>query len=73
MEIVYSVLQGIKNLLKFPRTQMWLDYDTEADVLYLHFEKEPHTTHSDMRDDGIILDYNEDRLVGITTLEASQR
>ncbi len=53
--------------------QMWLDYDEEADVLYIHFEKKPSSTHSELRDDGVILDYRGSRLVGITVLEASQR
>lgn len=52
---------------------MWLDYDAEADVLYLHFEEKPLSTHSEMRNDGIILDYDDDRLVGMTVLEASSR
>jgi uncharacterized protein YuzE len=52
---------------------MWLDYDEEVDVLYLHFESLPASNHSEMREDGIILDYNEDRLVGITILDASKR
>ncbi|HUV59064.1 MAG TPA: DUF2283 domain-containing protein [Desulfatiglandales bacterium] len=56
-----------------PKTKMWLDYDKEADVLYLHFEEKPKSTHSEMRDDGIILDYRDDLLVGLTILEASQR
>jgi uncharacterized protein YuzE len=52
---------------------MWLDYDDDADVLYLHFEDQPASTHSETRDDGIILDYKGRRLVGVTILEASQR
>lgn len=52
---------------------MWLDYDEEADVLYLHFEEKPSSTHSEMRDDGIIFDYKGRRLVGVTILEASHR
>jgi uncharacterized protein YuzE len=52
---------------------MWLDYDKEADVLYPHFEEKPKSTHSEMRDDGIIIDYRDDLLVGLTILEASQR
>jgi uncharacterized protein YuzE len=52
---------------------MWLDYDQEADVLYVHFEDKPKSTHSDMREDGIILDYKGKQLVGLTILEASQR
>lgn len=67
------LLKAMVNFIKLPLTKMWLDYDTEADVLYLHFEEKPTSTHSEMRDDGIILDYRDDILVGLTILEASQR
>ena len=66
-------LRAMTNLIKLPKTKMWLDYDKEADVLYLHFEEKPKSTHSEMRDDGIIIDYRDDLLVGLTILEASQR
>jgi hypothetical protein len=45
----------------------------ESDVLYLHFTAEPSSTHSDRRDDGMILDYKGNRLVELTILEASHR
>ncbi|HLF91334.1 MAG TPA: DUF2283 domain-containing protein, partial [Anaerolineales bacterium] len=61
------------NLIRLPKTKMWLDYDSEADVLYLHFEEKPASNHSEMREDGIILDYQDDSLVGLTVLEASRR
>ncbi len=67
------LLKAVVNLIKLPKTKMWLDYDMEVDVLYLHFEEKPASTHSEMRDDGIILDYRDDTLVGLTVLEASQR
>ena len=67
------LLKAVVNLIKLPKTKMWLDYDAGADVLYLHFEEKPASTHSEMRDDGIILDYRDDILVGLTVLEASQR
>jgi len=67
------LLKAVTHLVKLPKTHMWLDYDSEADVLYLHFEEKPSSTHSDMRDDGIILDYRGNRLVGLTILEASHR
>jgi uncharacterized protein YuzE len=51
---------------------MWLDYDEEADVLYIHFADEADSTHSEMREDGVILDYKGNNLVGVTILEASQ-
>lgn len=52
---------------------IWLDYDAEADALYIHFEEKPTSNHSEMRDDGIILDYKDGSLVGLTVLEASHR
>ena len=67
------LLKAVANLVKLPRTHMWLDYDSEADVLYLHFEEKPSSTHSEMRDDGIIFDYRGNRLIGLTILEASHR
>ena len=67
------LLKAVANLIRLPRTRMWLDYDTEVDVLYLHFEEKPNSTHSEMREDGIILDYRDDAVVGLTVLGASQR
>ena len=67
------LLKAMVNFIKLPLTKMWLDYDTEADVLYLHFEEKPTSTHSEMREDGIILDYRGEVLVGLTILEASHR
>jgi uncharacterized protein YuzE len=67
------LLQAVAHLVQLPKTQMWLDYDEEADVLYIHFEKKPSSTHSELRDDGVILDYRGNRLVGVTVLEASRR
>jgi uncharacterized protein YuzE len=52
---------------------MWLDYDEDADVLYVHFVEKLNSTHSEMREDGVILDYKDNALVGVTILEASQR
>ena len=70
---IQYLFKATTNFIKLPQTKMWLDYDGEADVLYLHFEEKPSSTHSEMRDDGIILDYRENRLVGMTILEASHR
>ncbi len=67
------LLKAVSHLVHLPKTHMRLDYDEEADVLYLHFEDQPRSTHSEMRDDGVILDYKGRRLVGVTILEASQR
>ena len=67
------LLKAVPHLVHLPRTQMRLDYDEEADVLYVHFEEKPTSTHSEMQEDGVILDYRDKDLVGVTVLEASQR
>jgi uncharacterized protein YuzE len=61
------------HLLKFPKNKLWIDYDEEADVLYFSFERPQKATDSEMRDDGVLLRYKRDKLVGITILEASKR
>ncbi len=60
-----------QNLRRF--NKLWIDYDEEADVLYLSFERPQKATDSEMRDDGVLLRYKRDKLVGITILEASKR
>jgi uncharacterized protein YuzE len=70
---IHALLKAIAHLVKLPKTHMWLDYDVEADVVYLHFMEKPQSTHSEMRQDGIILDYKGSHLVGLTILDASQR
>ena len=67
------LLKAASHLVRLPRGQMRLNYDDEVDVLYVHFGDEPKSTHSEMREDGVILDYKGNSLVGVTILEASQR
>jgi uncharacterized protein YuzE len=67
------LLKAVSHLVQLPQRQMWLDYDEEADVLYVHFAVEAGSTHSDMREDGVILDYKGNNLVGVTLVEASRR
>ena len=60
----------MENILK---NKVWIDYDKKADMLYLSFEKPQKATDSEMRDDGVLLRYKREKLVGITILEASKR
>lgn len=68
-----DVVKAVSHLVRLPKTHLWSDYDSGADVLYLHFEREACSNYSEMREDGIALDYCDDRLVGLTILDASQR
>lgn len=63
----------IPHLLKFPAKRFWVDYDEEADVVYISINRPQNATDSKMLDNGILLRYREKKLVGITILEASKR
>jgi len=52
---------------------MWIDYDEEADVLYLSFRRPQSACDSELREDGIIIHRSGKQIVGITILEASTR
>jgi len=50
-----------------------VDYDREADVLYISFQHPQKATATEMTDEGILLRYRGKQLVGITVLDASTR
>ena len=59
--------------LKLPQKKMWIDYDEEADVLYISFKRPQKASDSEMSDNGVLLRYRGTELIGITILEASKR
>jgi len=67
-----GILRAVPALLEMP-AQMWVDYDADADVLYLAFDRPQKATDSELRDDGIIIHRRQRRVVGVTILDASQR
>ncbi len=68
-----SVLQAIPKLVDFPQERFWVDYDRDADVLYISFRRPQDADESVMTDSGILLRYRQDELVGVTVLDASAR
>ncbi|MCX7839613.1 MAG: DUF2283 domain-containing protein [Anaerolineae bacterium] len=73
MDIAYSVNNVPIRLTVGTTHRLWLDYDHEADVLYISLERPQKATASKMRDDGILLRYRGRKLVGVTIFEASKR
>ena len=67
------LLKAVAHLVQLPKHRMWLDYDEEVDALYVHFVDNPSSTHSEMREDGVIFDYKGKELVGVTVMDASHR
>ncbi|MCX6027940.1 MAG: DUF2283 domain-containing protein [Chloroflexi bacterium] len=72
-QIPGSVFQAVPLLIDFPVRRFWVDYDKEADVLYISLQRPQRATNTKMTDEGVLLRYNDDRLVGITVLDASAR
>ena len=67
------VSEAIPLLLNLPAQRFWVDYDREADVLYISFQRPQKATDTQMTDDGILLRYRSKQLVGVTVLDASTR
>lgn len=70
-------LQPFLNLLPIvsnsPQKFLWSSYDNEADVLYVNFKKPSHATDSQLREDDVIVRYENKEIIGLTILHASQR
>ncbi len=68
-------LQPFLNLLPIvsnsPQKFLWISY--EADVLYVNFKKPSHATDSELREDDVIVRYENEEIIGLTILHASQR
>lgn len=56
-----------------PHKYLWSSYDAEADVLYINFKKPAEATDSELSGDDIIVRYENEEIIGLTVLHASQR
>lgn len=63
---VKEVFQAMPHLKRLPSDHMWIDYDKDADVLYVSFEKPQRATDSVLQDDNVLLRYRGKKLVGMT-------
>ena len=68
-----KILKNLGGLLKIPLRRYWIDYDREADVLYIGFRKPQRATESELLEEGVIIRKAGRRIVGITILNASHR
>jgi uncharacterized protein YuzE len=70
IEQFLKIVPAVKNS---PQKYLWSSYDSEADVLYISFKKPSHATDSELTENDIIVRYENDEVIGITVLHASQR
>lgn len=67
-----SVIANVLRLAKLGDSKLWIDYDNEADVLYVNFGKPQKADDSVQGDDGIIRRKKKNKLIGLTILNASR-
>jgi uncharacterized protein YuzE len=72
-KIPNAVFQAVPLFLDFPTRRFWVDYDSEAGGLYLSFQRPQKAMETEMTEEGILLRYRDEQLVGITVLDASTR
>ena len=71
--IVNHCLTMASDIVKMPFNQLWINYDNEADVLYLSFRKPQKANETIETEDDILIRKEGKNIVGITILNASKR
>jgi uncharacterized protein YuzE len=67
-QIIKEVVRVIPYLKRLPSNHLWVDYDEEADVLYMSFERPQRATDSVLQNDNVLLRYRGKKLVGVTII-----
>jgi len=72
-DFINKCIEMTSEMVKLPTPHMWLDYDKEADVLYVSFRKPQRATKTIETDDDILIRKDGKEIVGLTILNASTR
>ena len=68
-----DISEAVPHLIRLPERRAWIDYDEEADVLYISLKRPQKATNTKfLADKGILLRYRAKDLVGVTVLDASK-
>lgn len=67
-QFVKEIFQVIPHLKRLPSNHVRMDYDEEADVLYISFVRPQRATDSVLREDNVLLRYRGKKLVGMTVI-----
>lgn len=72
-KIIRACLALSQDIMNLPAEHMWIDYDKEADVMYLSFRKPQRAKKTIEADNDILIRKDGNKIVGITILNASTR
>jgi uncharacterized protein YuzE len=68
-----DISDAVPHLIRLPDRKAWIDYDEQADVLYISLKRPQKATDTKfLVDKGILLRYRAKDLVGVTVLDASK-
>lgn len=70
---IEEYLRLLPSVKQTAQGSLWMSYDAEADVLYVNFKKPSIATDSELTDDDVIIRYEDEEVIGLTILHASQR
>ena len=70
---VTSCLIMANDMVKLSAQHIWIDYDREADVLYMCFREPQRATKTIEIDEDVLLRKDGREIVGITVMNASTR
>src|SRR5437870_12161406 len=71
-QAIDEISGALPHLIRLPQVRAWIDYDEEADVLYVGLKRPQKATDTKfLADTGILLRYRAKELVGVTVLDAS--
>lgn len=70
--ILKESLKLIPYMKRLPSKHVWLDYDKEADVIYISFERPQQATDTEVMRDGVLVRKRGKKIVGLTILNASK-
>jgi uncharacterized protein YuzE len=70
-DFISNCLAIAGDILKLPIHHVWIDYDKEADVLYMSFRKPQRATATIEMENDILIRKDGKKIVGMTILNAS--
>ncbi len=72
-QAIDDISGALPHLIRLPQGKAWIDYDEEADVLYVGLKRPQKATDTKfLADKGILLRYRDKDLIGVTVLDASK-
>ena len=71
--LIKEIFKALPHLKKIGAANLWLDFDKEADVMYISLERPQNATDTDIIEDGVFVRLRGKKVVGVTITNFSHR